>query len=86
MRHLTSGTKKSVLPKTVFSVSARKIISGSMGQVRVVRVLRFILTVERNTDVESLDVQLDVSATVISRSGTMYLPSLKMMAKATIQN
>lgn len=39
-----------------------------------------------NTAVESPVVRLAVSVTATSRFGIMYLPSLKMMGKATIQN
>ena len=49
-------------------------------------VLRFITTVEKNTAVESPVVRLAVSVTAISRFGIMYLLSLKMTGKATIQN
>ena len=43
--------------QSVSSVLARKITSGSTVQVHVVRVLRFTMTVEKNTDVENRDVQ-----------------------------
>ena len=72
--------------KTAFSVLEKKIIFGSMVQVLVVLVLRFITTVEKNTAVESQVVRLAVSVTATSRFGIMYLPSLKMTGKATTQN
>ena len=43
--------------QNVSSVLVRKITSGSTVQVHVVRVLRFTMTVEKNTDVENRDVQ-----------------------------
>ena len=43
-------------------------------------------SVEKNTAVESPVVRLAVSVTAISRFGIMYLLSLKMTGKATIQN
>ena len=39
-----------------------------------------------NTDVEDLIVQLDANVTVTWKSGIMYLHSLTMMGKETIQN
>ena len=46
MKHLISGTKRSASRQTVFSVLEKKTTSGSMAQVRAVRVLRFIMTAE----------------------------------------
>ena len=69
-----------------YSVLEKKIISGNMVPVLAVLVLRFITTVEKNTAVESPVVRLAVSVTAISRFGIMYLLSLKMTGKATIQN
>lgn len=43
--------------RSVSSVLAKRTISGSMAPVRVVHVLRFIMTVEKNTDVEVRIVQ-----------------------------
>ena len=40
-----------------FSVSEKKTTSGSMDQVRAVRVQRFTMTVEKNTDAVNRDVQ-----------------------------
>ena len=57
MRHGRSGTKRLVLHRREFSVSEKKTTSGSMDQVRVVRVQRFTMTVEKNTDAVNRDVQ-----------------------------
>ena len=54
--------------------------------VLVALVLRFITTVEKNSAEESPVVRLALSVTAISRFGIMYLLSLKMTGKATIQN
>ena len=55
--HGRSGTKRLVLHQREFSVSEKKTTSGSMDQVRAVRVQRFTMTVEKNTDVVNRDVQ-----------------------------
>ena len=57
MRHGRSGTKRLVLHRREFSVSEKKTTSGSMDQVRAVRVQRFTMTVEKNTDAVNRDVQ-----------------------------
>ena len=49
-------------------------------------VQKYIMTVGKNTDVDSLDVPSDVNVTVIWRSGTTYLHSLTMTDITTIQN
>ena len=46
-----------VLHRRGFSVSEKKTTSGSMDQVRAVRVQRFTMTVEKNTDAVNRDVQ-----------------------------
>ena len=50
------------------------------------RVQKYIMTVEKNMDAESQDVQSDVNVTVTWRSGTTYLHSLTMTDITTIQN
>ncbi len=50
------GIKKSGLPRKGFSVLEKQIISGSMVQVPVVPVQRFIMTEEKSTAVEKRDV------------------------------
>ena len=50
------------------------------------RVQKYIMTVEKNMDAESQDVQSDVNVTVTWRSGTTYLHSLTMTDIITIQN
>ena len=50
------------------------------------RVLRFIMTDEKNMAAGNLPAQLAAIATVILKYGTTYLPSLKMMEKVIIQN
>ena len=52
--------------------------SGSMAQVRAVRVLRYITTGEKNTDAANRTVLWDVTATGIWKSGMMCSPSLTM--------
>mgnify|MGYP000388142037 CR=1 FL=1 len=64
----------------------RKITSGSMEQDLADRVQKYIMTVEKNMDAESQDVQSDVNVTVTWRSGTTYLHSLTMTDITTIQN
>lgn len=64
----------------------RKITSGSMEQDLADHVQKYIMTVGKNTDVDSLDVPSDVNVTVIWRSGTTYLHSLTMTDITTIQN
>ncbi len=56
-KHSTSGTKKSASRLSESSVSAKKTISGSMAQVLAVHALRFIMTVEKNTDAVNQAVQ-----------------------------
>ena len=63
-----------------------KITSGSMEQDLADHVQKYIMTVGKNTDVDSLDVPSDVNVTVIWRSGTTYLHSLTMTDITTIQN
>ena len=53
MKHLKSGTKKSVSRQSVFSVLEKQIISGNTVQAHVVHALRFIMTVARNTAAEA---------------------------------
>ena len=54
IKHLKSGKKKSGLHQSVFSVLEKKIISGNMEQDLVDHVLKFTMTVEKNTDVVNL--------------------------------
>ena len=53
---------------------------------RTLRTMFRSMTVEKNMDAESRDVQLDVNATVTWKSGTTYLHSLTTMDIITIQN
>ena len=78
MKHLISGIRRWESLQSVFSVSVRKITSGSMVQARVVHVQRFITTVEKSMDVENRDVQSDANVTVIWKFGTTYSASLIM--------
>ena len=58
MKHLTSGIKRSEsAPETHFHVLEKKITSGSTVLVLAVLVLRFIMTVEKNTAAVSQAVQ-----------------------------
>ena len=57
MKHGKSGIKKSVSRQSVSSVSEKKITSGSMVQVLVVHVQKFIMTVVKNMAVENQAVQ-----------------------------
>ena len=52
---MRSGTKRLGFRQSESSVLVKKITSGSMVQVLAVRVLRFIMTVVRNTAAASLD-------------------------------
>ena len=65
---------------------ASVITSGSMAQVLVVHVLKFIMTVVLSTVVVSQIVRLVVTVTVSWKFGTMFLPSLKAMARAITPN
>ena len=56
-KHSISGTKKSASRLSESSVLAKKTTSGSMAQVPAVHVLRFIMTVEKNTDAVNQAVQ-----------------------------
>ena len=64
----------------------KKITSGSMEQDLADHVQKYIMTVGKNMDVDSLDVPSDVNATVTWRSGTTYLHSLTTTDIITIQN
>ena len=86
MRPLRSGIKRLEFRRRESSVSERKITSGSMEQDLADRVQKYIMTVEKNMDAESQDVQSDVNVTVTWRSGTTYLHSLTMTDITTIQN
>ena len=81
-----SGIKRLEFRRRESSVSERKITSGSMEQDLADRVQKYIMTVEKNMDAESQDVQSDVNVTVTWRSGTTYLHSLTMTDITTIQN
>ena len=81
-----SGIKRLEFRRRESSVSERKITSGSMEQDLADRVQKYIMTVEKNLDAESQDVQSDVNVTVIWRSGTTYLHSLTTTDIITIQN
>ena len=65
---------------------ASVITSGSMAQVLVVHVLKFIMTVVLSTVVAALIVRLAVNVTASWKFGTTYLLSLKAMARVTIPN
>ena len=86
MRPSRSGIKRLEFRRRESSVSERKITSGSMEQDLADRVQKYIMTVEKNMDAESQDVQSDVNVTVTWRSGTTYLHSLTTMDIITIQN
>ena len=60
--------------------------SGSMVQVLVVRVQRFIMTEERNMAVENLIVRWVVTVTVSWKYGTMYLHSLMVTDTVDMKN
>ena len=81
-----SGIKRLEFRRRESSVSERKITSGSMEQDLADRVQKYIMTVEKNMDAESQDVQSDVNVTVTWRSGTTYLHSLTTTDIITIQN
>ena len=55
----------------------------SMAQVRAVRVLRFIMTAEKNTAAANRDVPLAASVTVTWKYGTTYSASSTTTARAT---
>ena len=57
----------------------------STAQVLAVRVLRFTMTVEKNTAVANRAVPWDVTVTVIWKYGTTYLPSSKMTGKVIMR-
>ena len=59
--------------------------SGSMVPVLAVHVLRFTMTVEKNTAVVNRAVPWDVTATVIWKYGITYLPSSKMTGKVIMR-
>ena len=86
MKHSISGIKRLESRQRESSVLERKITSGSMEQDLADHVQKYIMTVGKNTDVDSLDVPSDVNVTVIWRSGTTYLHSLTMTDITTIQN
>jgi len=86
MRPSRSGIKRLESRQRESSVLERKITSGSMEQDLADHVQKYIMTVGKNTDVDSLDVPSDVNVTVIWRSGTTYLHSLTMTDITTIQN
>ena len=86
MRPSRSGIKRLEFRRRESSVSERKITFGSMEQDLADRVQKYIMTVEKNMDAESQDVQSDVNVTVTWRSGTTYLHSLTMTDITTIQN
>ena len=54
-----------------------------MAQVRAVRVLRFIMTAEKNTAAANRDVPLAASVTVTWKYGTTYSASSTTTARAT---
>ena len=85
MRHLISGTRKSVLLRSVSSVLARKITSGSMVQVLAVHVQKSTMTVVRSMAAVNRAVRLAVIVTVIWKYGTTYLHSLTMTDIIIIQ-
>ena len=85
MKLLISGTKKSVLLRNVSSVSARKIISGSMVQVLAVHVQKSTMTVVRSMAAANRAVQSAVTVTVIWKYGTTYFHSLTMTDIIIIQ-
>ena len=84
MKHGKSGIKKSVSRQSVSSVSEKKITSGSMVQVLVVHVQKFIMTVVKNMAVENQAVQQAANVTVIWKSGMMYFHSSTMTDMETI--
>ena len=86
MRPSRSGIKRLEFRRRESSVSERKITSGSMEQDLADLVQKYIMTVEKNMDAESQDVQSDVNVTVTWRSGTTYLHSLTTTDITTIQN
>ena len=57
MRPSRSGIKRLEFRRRESSVSERKITSGSMEQDLADRVQKYIMTVEKNMDAESQDVQ-----------------------------
>lgn len=61
----------------------KRTTSGSMAQVRAVRVLRFIMTAEKNTAAANRDVPLAASVTVTWKYGTTYSASSTTTARAT---
>ena len=68
-KHLRFGINSRRFRQTVFSVLAKKIISGNTVPVHVVHVQKFIMIVEKNMVVENLAVRLDVIATAIWKYG-----------------
>ena len=91
MRHSTSGQKRSVFRQRrshVFTVMKMENVttSGSMVQVLAVRVLKFIMTVEKNTAVAVRTVKWAVSATVLWKYGIMCLPNSTVTDMATMKN
>ena len=92
MRHSTSGQKRSVFRQRrshVFTVILRPenvTTSGSMVQVLAVRVLKFIMTVEKNTAVAVRTVKWAVSATVLWKYGITYLLSSTVTDMETMKN
>ena len=91
MRHSTSGQKRSVFRQRRSHVSTvmkteNVTTSGNMVQVLAVRVLRFIMTVEKNTAVAVRTVKWAVSATVLWKYGIMCLPSSTVTDMATMKN
>ncbi len=83
---MKSGIKKWEFRKKEFSVSEKKIISGNMVPVPVVRVQRYTMTGVKNMDAENRTVPWVVTVTGIWKSGIMYLPSLKMTETAIMKN
>ena len=86
MRPSRSGIKRLESRQRESSVLERKITSGSMEQDLADHVQKYIMTVGKNTDVDSLDVPSDVNVTVIWRSGTTYFHSSTMMDMETTAN
>ena len=84
-RHGRSGTKRLELHRSESSVLEKKIISGSMVPVHVVRVLKFTMIEAKNTDAEVLTANRDVTATDTLNSGTMCSHSSIEMKKETTQ-
>ena len=85
MRHLISGTRKSVLLRSVSSVLARKITSGNMGQVLAVHVQKSTMTVVRSMAAVNRAVRSAVIVIVIWKYGTTYFHSLTMTDIIIIQ-